>query len=113
VVKPNLCDALPVDLLNFAADNPSFPQQTTGDQFFDEAQWESYYQLGRLLADGLTPAFIEWLVGDGIKCFETDCGALADKPAAGKGASPPRPCGVCPPTCATTRSERRSAWAAC
>lgn len=88
VVKPNLCDALPVDLLNFAADNPSFPQQTTGDQFFDEAQWESYYQLGRLLADGLTPAFIEWLVGDGIKCFETDCGALADKPAAGKGAEP-------------------------
>jgi hypothetical protein len=85
VVKPNLCDALPVDLLNFAADNPSFPQQTTGDQFFDEAQWESYYQLGRLLADGLTPAFIEWLVGDGIKCFETDCGALADKPAAGRG----------------------------
>lgn len=88
VVKPNLCDALPVDLLNFAADNQSFPQQTTGDQFFDEAQWESYYQLGRLLANGLTPEFIDWLRCDGVKCFETDCGALADKPATGEGSEP-------------------------
>jgi hypothetical protein len=25
---------------------PAFPQQTTADQFFDEAQWESYRALG-------------------------------------------------------------------
>jgi hypothetical protein len=31
---------------NYGAVNKEFPQQTTGDQFFDEAQWESYRMLG-------------------------------------------------------------------
>ena len=30
----------------YAAENPSFPNQKIGDQFFDEAQWESYRALG-------------------------------------------------------------------
>lgn len=46
VVKPNLHAALDMDLLAYARRNPRFPQQTTGDQFFDEAQWESYHRLG-------------------------------------------------------------------
>ena len=33
----------------FAERHPSFPQQTTGDQFFDEAQFEAYRQLGEAL----------------------------------------------------------------
>ena len=86
VVKPNLCDALPVDLLNFAADNPSFPQQTTADLFFDEAQWESYYQLGQILGLGLTPAFVDWLRVSVMEFFEADCGVLAERTAAGGGA---------------------------
>ncbi len=67
VVKPNLCAGLPVDLINFRLENPDFPQQSTADQFFSEAQWESYFQLGqylggylaRSLGDGL-PDFIEY-----------------------------------------------------
>jgi hypothetical protein len=47
-VKPRLVADLPADLLGYAADNPAFPQQPTGDQFFDEAQWESYRMLGEL-----------------------------------------------------------------
>ena len=46
LLKPTLTAAAPVDVLNYAATNKPFPQQTTLDQFFDEAQWESYRKLG-------------------------------------------------------------------
>jgi len=36
----------PRDILNYRETNLSFPQQTTADQFFNEAQWESYRKLG-------------------------------------------------------------------
>jgi len=50
VIKPRLSQNGPSDLLRYLYDNPEFPQQSTLDQFFDEAQWESYYELGRLIA---------------------------------------------------------------
>ncbi|PEQ11149.1 hypothetical protein B2G71_19120 [Novosphingobium sp. PC22D] len=53
VVKPRLTDRGPADLMRYLMDNPDFPQQTTLDQFFDEAQWESYFELGRLIASRL------------------------------------------------------------
>lgn len=46
VLKPRLTAALAPDVLNYARDNPAFPNQSTVDQFFDEAQFESYRQLG-------------------------------------------------------------------
>lgn len=46
VVKPNLHDALDVDLLAYARQHERFPHESTGDQSFDEAQWESYHRLG-------------------------------------------------------------------
>jgi hypothetical protein len=48
LLKPTLCRAQkePADVLNYAAKNPPFPQQTTSDQFFDESQFESYRRLG-------------------------------------------------------------------
>ena len=49
-IKPRLTSDGPSDLLRYLADNPGFPQQSTFDQFFDEAQWESYYELGRRIA---------------------------------------------------------------
>jgi hypothetical protein len=36
------------DVRQYAMANDAFPQQTTGDQWFDEAQFESYRRLGRL-----------------------------------------------------------------
>jgi hypothetical protein len=36
----------PVDIREYALANTDFPQQSTGDQFFDEAQFESYRKLG-------------------------------------------------------------------
>ena len=46
LVKPTLTPDLPMDLRGYAAAHPDFPQQTTADQFFDEAQWEAYRALG-------------------------------------------------------------------
>ena len=46
LIKPVLIAGAPLDVHNYGAANPDFPQQTTGDQFFDEAQWESYRKLG-------------------------------------------------------------------
>jgi hypothetical protein len=46
VIKPSLTGDEPLDVLQYAASHPTFPQEPTSDQFFDEAQWESYRRLG-------------------------------------------------------------------
>jgi hypothetical protein len=46
IVKPTLTGDEPLDILQYAASHSTFPQETTSDQFFDEAQWESYRKLG-------------------------------------------------------------------
>jgi len=46
MIKPRLIACASSDLLGYYRNNPVFPQQTTGDQFFDEGQWESYRKLG-------------------------------------------------------------------
>ena len=48
-VKPTLMGDEPADLQHYHDAHPDFPQQTTKDQFFDEAQWESYRALGELV----------------------------------------------------------------
>jgi hypothetical protein len=45
-VKPALTYFAPLDVRAYGDANPEFPQQSTADQFFDEAQWESYRKLG-------------------------------------------------------------------
>ena len=61
-VKPTLVGDEPPDVTSYHATHPIFPQQTTADLFFDEAQWESYRKLGqfiteRIFADGFEPYF--------------------------------------------------------
>lgn len=72
VVKPNVSDGLPIDLVNFKLQNPQFPQETTADQFFSEAQWESYFQLGQFLGGKLTKEFVEGLRENWSVYFEPD-----------------------------------------
>lgn len=50
VLRPSVLGTEPADVLSYRARNPTFPQQDTGDQFFDEAQWESYRRLGECMA---------------------------------------------------------------
>jgi hypothetical protein len=47
-IKPRLLPGVPTDVAGYQSAMPAFPQQPTGDQFFDEAQWESYRRLGEL-----------------------------------------------------------------
>lgn len=52
-VKATLPETQTADVLHYQAAHPEFPHESTTDQFFDEAQWESYRQLGELLATPL------------------------------------------------------------
>ena len=45
-IKSTITGEEPEDLLAYRKKNPTFPDQTTADQFFDEAQFESYRELG-------------------------------------------------------------------
>ncbi|MBV8533564.1 MAG: hypothetical protein JO207_07170 [Verrucomicrobia bacterium] len=44
-----------LDILHYAQENPSFPNESTAHQFFDEPQWESYRRLGEHIATLLLP----------------------------------------------------------
>ncbi|WP_197277315.1 patatin-like phospholipase family protein [Sphingomonas profundi] len=64
-LKPRRLPTMAADVAAYARFNPAFPHQSTGDQFFDEAQWESYRKLGFQMADALLeaagPAFLDRL----------------------------------------------------
>jgi hypothetical protein len=45
-VKPTVYGIEPRDVIQYKVSNPDFPHQSTGDQFFDEPQFESYKTLG-------------------------------------------------------------------
>lgn len=51
VLKPAIVGHEPLDVLEYGFAHESFPQESTADQYFDEAQWESYRRLGQYVAD--------------------------------------------------------------
>ena len=53
LIKPRVTGRELPDLLQYRQANAAFPQQPTTNQFFDEAQWESYYRLGQLIGDAI------------------------------------------------------------
>src|SRR5262245_28206849 len=55
-IKATVTGDEPADVLEYQLTNPDFPHQSTIDQFFDEAQWESYRELGRHCATPLVSA---------------------------------------------------------
>ena len=61
LVKPTLTGDEPLDVLQYAASHPTFPQEPTADQFFNEAQWESYRRLGEHIGQILTTLDIQSL----------------------------------------------------
>jgi hypothetical protein len=46
-IKPTLTGDEPGDVVEYHRNHPAFPHESTLDQFFDEAQWESYRKLGQ------------------------------------------------------------------
>jgi hypothetical protein len=45
-LKLAMIEGLPTDVFSYKGINPSFPHQSTSDQFFDEKQFEAYRELG-------------------------------------------------------------------
>jgi hypothetical protein len=45
-IKPTLTGDEPADVVKYHSAHADFPHESTADQFFDEAQWESYRKLG-------------------------------------------------------------------
>lgn len=56
LLKPSLDGSESRDLIQYQVSHPAFPQEPTGDQFFDEAQWESYRKLGEVIGRDVAPA---------------------------------------------------------
>ena len=52
-LKPSIMGDEPLDVLNYRQQHTGFPQESTIDQFFDEAQWECYRQLGQHVGEAL------------------------------------------------------------
>ena len=46
ILKPSVMSDEPLDVMQYQRTHPLFPQEPTSDQYFDEAQWESYRKLG-------------------------------------------------------------------
>ena len=64
-IKASLTGEEPPDILNYAANHPQFPHDTTADQFFDEDQFETYRALGYHIGDGLFGALRKEAERDG------------------------------------------------
>lgn len=55
-VRPSLTGAEPADVRYYASAHPRFPHEPVSDQYFDEAQFESYRRLGEdVMARALAP----------------------------------------------------------
>ncbi|WP_400190156.1 hypothetical protein [Hymenobacter sp. B81] len=63
-LKASLTGDEPIDVLHYAAENPDFPHQSTGDQFFTESQLESYRALGFHIAHQLLPTLDDQFTPD-------------------------------------------------
>ena len=50
-LKPSLTGAEHADVAHYASAHPSFPHESTADQYFDEKQFESYRRLGEHVAN--------------------------------------------------------------
>jgi hypothetical protein len=46
-LKPTIVGDEPVDVANYARTHAAFPHESTAEQWFDEAQFESYRMLGQ------------------------------------------------------------------
>jgi hypothetical protein len=62
VVKPTLTAALETDINRYSQQHADFPQQTTADQWFDEAQFESYRRLGEKSGMAAIGELLAWRV---------------------------------------------------
>ena len=58
LIKPTVTGDEPNDVLQYRSRNADFPDETTADQFYDAAQWESYRRLGVHIAESAFTASV-------------------------------------------------------
>jgi Patatin-like phospholipase len=75
-LKSTIVRDLPLDLRGYKGRNPDFPDQSTGDQFFDEDQFEAYRDLGQRLAAAMIEKLGLENVGPNEDLFERIAGAV-------------------------------------
>ena len=104
-VKPALYGDEPRDVLEYRENFPAFPHQSTGDQFFDEPQFESYRALGSHVMDRMCgSAFSPSTSNAWLASPSRPRGSAAPKRSKGSAAAP-----RCPtPRSASRRSRRGS-----
>ncbi|HEX6849855.1 MAG TPA: hypothetical protein VF139_00500, partial [Candidatus Polarisedimenticolaceae bacterium] len=59
-VKASMTGDEPIDVRQYHVEHEAFPHEPTSDQFFDEAQWESYRKLGEHIGTELFGAASKW-----------------------------------------------------
>ncbi|HEU4683838.1 MAG TPA: patatin-like phospholipase family protein [Nitrospira sp.] len=69
-LKPSLTGNEPADVTEYAKGHPEFPHEATADQFFDEAQFESYRALGAHIAHTVMSRSLINPTGDAERLFE-------------------------------------------
>lgn len=77
VLKPTVTGDEPADVLEYAARSGAFPQEPTSDQFFDEAQWESYRKLGDVTVARLATKIFERFDSQGGEFFVQPGGGVS------------------------------------
>jgi hypothetical protein len=78
-IKPAIYGDEPRDVLEYKKTFPAFPHQSTGDQFFDEPQFESYRMLGSFIMDEICgpdsdPLTLEAVIGKAFIKLHGACG---------------------------------------
>ncbi|OGA99417.1 MAG: hypothetical protein A3E25_17805 [Burkholderiales bacterium RIFCSPHIGHO2_12_FULL_69_20] len=89
LIKPVLTGDEPFDVQRYAAATkqrpPAFPQQSTGDQFFDETQFESYRMLGLHSVRNSFPRRGHWPISTASSPLSGAAASSADGGVAGAG----------------------------
>ncbi len=75
-LKTALIDEVSFKVKGYKAQNPSFPDESTADQFFDEVQFEAYRELGYCIADQMLKSDMPEEIGQGkLEDLIGDCGS--------------------------------------
>jgi hypothetical protein len=77
-LKPTLIGQEPADLLHYAHSNPAFPHEPTLDEFYSEAQFESYRVLGSHMIEYLCGKKWDVAEAEPLERFVTRAGKHAE-----------------------------------
>lgn len=77
LIEATMVDGLPVDVHSYAEGHAEFPNISTGDQFFDNRDFESYRMLGVTLTESALDSQVMNLSNDGV-AFEREIRAFTD-----------------------------------